>query len=186
MAQEFADSGDCVLAWPLRAAQVPLNAVLKKVEGIVVHVFGVGLLRTSVRVFAVAEAIPIAAEATELVSRNERLKGNDSLSVPLPVRSAKELHVVDPVAGVSLGGKQLGNEGVSELYCRSCSAVSGFTDTVPLVNKPCHQRSPCNADSTSYDWYWYVQFLISILVLLEAAGLFGGGGAGGSHVKPSE
>ena len=153
-AQEVTDSSDCVLARPLRATQVPLSAVLKEIELIVVHVFRIGLLRRAIVVLAVAIPIPVVAERAELPGCDERFKGKDRLSVPLIVRGAQEFHVVDLVASVSLGGKQLWSESLSELERGGGLSAPGFATAVPLVNEESEKRSTANRKTSGDDLDW--------------------------------
>jgi len=181
--QKRANSLDRVFTRPFWTRQIPFNTVFEKVERFMIHVMRVRRLRRAVSILAVAVAVPCIVEATPLVLKDACIKRNDSQRVSF-VCGSQEVHVVDVVPGVCLGGCQFGSEGVSELRGGGVESAEPFSaggQSVSDVNA----NNPDNRDPDWYVWLYSVLAVYPIVV----AGMTGcfrtAGGYRSDHVKPN-
>ena len=177
--EQFLHSFACLLRVACSKVCFPATAfrVAKKVEVIMVHLFRVWRCWCSIFVLAVSVALPCLAEGGAVFSGDEGFKGNDGGGVSLVVSSSQVVHERQVPNVAVFNGHKIGDERLSELRGGGDKAGSSFTSAAPFVDKQSDQQGAKNSDASGDDWYWYVQFPFSTLLLLWVAGCFRGAGA---------
>jgi hypothetical protein len=106
------DSSDCLLDAGFGKKRFPASTlpVAKKVEFFVMHLFRVWRSRASVWILAVPVVLPCFAESGSVFTGYERLKRNDSGSVPIIVRGSQVVHEGHISNVAMLNGRQVSGE----------------------------------------------------------------------------
>ena len=138
-------------------------------------------LGRAVWVLTVAVTLPLCLESVSAVADEVVLKDGNGLGMASAIGGKEKVSKFAGVA-VVLERAEVGGEGGPEDSGGAGKTVAPSSATKP----PGDQNGSGQGDEDGDYWYWYVQFPVSTLTLLWAAGLFGAGGrSGGRHEKPN-
>jgi hypothetical protein len=139
-------------------------------------------------IFAVVlQCLPFGVEANDSIVLKEGAKLADSDLNGLANARKREEDRVTPVLRLCRDARDCGNNRSPELGTRGSTTSNGLSTTGKPVNKVGNADASSDSDSSSDKWYWYVQYPLSVLVILLAAGVFGGASRGCvGHEKPNE
>lgn len=132
---------------------------------------------TSILMRSVTVSLPVFAKLSSLACRDERLKGDNGLSVPFVMSNTKEVHGIGPRVVHGFEGRKVSIKGGPEGGGGRDEASLLLTPAIEPTHEEGSANRPGNSEASGDQWYLYVRFPSSTF-LLRAAGGFGDGEAG--------
>ena len=95
--------------------------------------------------FSVTVSLPVFPELSSLAGRNERLKGDNSLGVPVVMGHTKEIHRIGPRVANGFKGRKVSTKGIPEGGCGLDEASVLLTP----ATEPTHEEGSADRSSDS-------------------------------------